>query len=471
LDLIDTYGEYETFESPRFEIFIEGGEADLLSGYVEKIANEAYDRLAEQYEFQPETPIRIEVYSSHGDFSVRTLGLPGLGALGVCFGPVIAVDSPSARPKGQFNWASTLWHELAHTVTLGATDHKVPRWLSEGLSVLEERRARPGWGDDVSLGFLAAYKRDKLLPIAELNAGFMRPTYPQQIGISYYQASLVSELIERDFTFQAVRDMLAAYRDGLPTAEVFRKVLKLELSEFDALFESYLRERFDAAANSLRLPPEDPEGGGSPHAITAEELRTRAEADEFDFIATLETGRRALEAGEKDRAETLLERAKTLFPEYAEDGSPYPLLAQIYEERGDLELAASELQKFVDLNENDYDAHAKLFELYQKLGRKEEGAAVLERAIYIYPFDADAHDKLADVYRELGRKKDVIVERKALLALTTDKAQGLYELALADYEAGDVKNAKRELLRALEIAPGFKQGLALLSKLSAPSEG
>ncbi|HEY7820159.1 MAG TPA: tetratricopeptide repeat protein, partial [Vicinamibacteria bacterium] len=417
------------------------------------------------------TPIRIEVYPSHGDFSVRTLGLPGLGALGVCFGSVVAVDSPSARPKGQFNWASTLWHELGHAVTLGATDHKVPRWFSEGLSVLEERRARAGWGDDVSLPFLAAYKRGKLLNIAELNNGFMRPTYPQQIGISYYQASLVSELIERDFGFAAIRDMLARYREGLATDEVFRQVLKLELPEFDTRFGRYLEERFGSQASSLRLPPEDPVEGAPPPTVSAEELRTRAEADEFDFIAHLETGRQALEAGESDRAEKHLERAKTLFPEYAEEGGPYLLLAKIHSDRGDLPKAAAELQKLCDLNEAHYDAHLKLADLYQKLGKIPEAASILERVMAIYPFEAQSHRQLAALYKELGRSEDVIVERQALLALTTDRAQGLYDLALAYYEAGDRTKAKRELLKALELAPAFKEGLALLSKLSSGSEG
>ncbi|HJS72696.1 MAG TPA: tetratricopeptide repeat protein, partial [Vicinamibacteria bacterium] len=381
------------------------------------------------------------------------------------------VDSPSARPKGQFNWASTLWHELAHTVTLGATDHKVPRWFSEGLSVLEERRARPGWGDDVSLAFLAAYKRGKLLDIGELNNGFMRPSYPQQIGISYYQASLVSELIERDFGFSAIREMLAAYRRGLPTEEVFREVLKMELADFDTAFDAYLKERFEVQANSLRLPPEEPQEGVPAPAVTAEELRARAEKDEFDFIAQLATGRQALEDGETDRAVKHLERAQALFPEYGEEGSPYLLLAGIYEERGDAERAASALQRFVDINENHYDAHVKLFEIYQKAGKSREAATILERAIAIYPFDPDAHRKLAALYDELGRKDGVIVERKALLALTTDRAQGHYDLAVAYYEAGDAASAKRELLRALEIAPGFKEGLSLLRKLSSGSEG
>ncbi|HXV62181.1 MAG TPA: tetratricopeptide repeat protein, partial [Vicinamibacteria bacterium] len=374
----------------------------------------------------------------------------------------------SARPKGQFNWASTLWHELAHSVTLGMTEHRVPRWLSEGLSVLEERRARPGWGDDVNLGFLAAYKREKLLPIDELNNGFMRPTYPQQIGISYYQASLVAELIERDFGFQAIRDILEGYRQGLATKDVFGKVLGLSLEAFDQRFESYLEERFDAQASSLRLPADD--SSGMTQAPSVEELRARAAEDEFDFIAQLETGRVAFRGGDRETAEKYLERAKSLFPEFAEEGSPYLLLAEIHEERGDLERAASELQTFVGLNENHYDAHLKLAELYEKLGDAKRAAAVLESAVYIYPFEASTHRKLAELNRNLGRKSDVVLERRALLALTTDRAQGYYDLARAYEEAGDRESARRALLRSLEIAPGFKEGLALLLELSSGSE-
>lgn len=462
LDLLDTFEDYETTETERFELFIEGTESDLLAVYFGEIAEEAYDALVTRYDYRPETPIRIEVFPSHGDFSVRTLGLPGLGALGVCFGPVIAVDSPSARPKGQFNWASTLWHELAHTFTLGVTDHRVPRWLSEGLSVLEERRARPGWGDDVNLGFLAAYQRDKLLPIAELNAGFMRPTYPQQVGISYYQASLVSELIERDFGFQAIRDMLAAYRNGQSTPEVFEQVLALSLDEFDERFEAYLAERFDEIAATLRLPEE-----GEALPTTIEDLSSRAEQDEFDFIAHLETGRRALADGETEKARKHLERAKELFPEYAGEGSPYLALARMHEEAGRLERGAEELQTFVDLNENHYEAHVKLAELYRELGEPEKAAAILQRALYIYPFEIEVHQTLATLFREIGRYQDVVVERRALLALTTDRAQALYDLALAYHEAGDNESARRELLRALELAPAFKDGLQLLLKLKA----
>ena len=137
LDMLDTFKDYRETSSPRFRFVIEGKEADLLTTYMAELAEAAYDSLAARYQYRPPTPIRLEVFRSHADFSVRTVGLAGLGALGVSFGTTLAMDSPAARDAGDFNWGSTFWHELAHTFTLGASDHRVPRWLSEGLSVLE----------------------------------------------------------------------------------------------------------------------------------------------------------------------------------------------------------------------------------------------------------------------------------------------------------------------------------------------
>jgi tetratricopeptide (TPR) repeat protein len=146
LDLLDTFPQYRTTETASFRLFIEGKESDLLAPYMGALAEEALQKLSARYQYKPQLPIRIEVYPSHADFSVRTVGLAGLGALGVCFGNVVAIDSPQARDRGKFNWGSTLWHELAHTITMGVTDHKVPRWLTEGLSVYEERPRPPGLG-------------------------------------------------------------------------------------------------------------------------------------------------------------------------------------------------------------------------------------------------------------------------------------------------------------------------------------
>ena len=96
-------------------------------------------------------PVQVEVYPDHEDFAVRTMGMPGLGALGVTFDTVVAMDSPSAadpqRGPGSFHWASTLWHEMSHVYVLSMTNSRVPRWFTEGLAVYEETAINPDWGD------------------------------------------------------------------------------------------------------------------------------------------------------------------------------------------------------------------------------------------------------------------------------------------------------------------------------------
>ena len=39
-----------------------------------------------KYQLKLDRPVQVEVYPDHEDFAVRTLGMPGLGALGVTFG-------------------------------------------------------------------------------------------------------------------------------------------------------------------------------------------------------------------------------------------------------------------------------------------------------------------------------------------------------------------------------------------------
>jgi Tfp pilus assembly protein PilF len=50
-----------------------------------------------------------------------------------------------------------------------------------------------------------------------------------------------------------------------------------------------------------------------------------------------------------------------------------------------------------------------------------------------------------------------------------DRAEALYQLAQAYYDAGDAQAAKREVLRALEDAPNFEKAQELLLKLQQGS--
>ncbi|MFM8395571.1 MAG: tetratricopeptide repeat protein, partial [Acidobacteriota bacterium] len=184
LDLLDAMKDYRELRSGDFIVRTAPQESEVIAGYAAELLDEVRQRLAERYRFAPRTPITVEIFPNHEDFAVRTLGLPGLGALGVCFGQVIVQDSPTARAGDPFNWGSTLWHEFTHVVTLQITDHRIPRWFSEGLSVYEERRARPGWGDDWSPEHVRAFTSGRWFRIADLDNGFIRPKRPDDISLA-----------------------------------------------------------------------------------------------------------------------------------------------------------------------------------------------------------------------------------------------------------------------------------------------
>ncbi len=458
LDLLDTLDAYPTHASARFRFYVDGEESELLALYLGEIAEAAYDSLVIRYAYAPATPIRIEVFPSHADFSVRTVGLVGLGALGVSFGPVIAMDSPSAREPGAFNWGSTLWHEIAHTFHLGATDNRVPRWLTEGLAVYEERRARPGWGDDASPAFLAAFKQGRLLSVGDLNDGFLRPAFPEQLIFSYYEGSLISEYIEETFGITALRGMLEGYRDGLTTPDVFTRVLDRNLDGFDREYTRWFRERF--AGPLAAVLPQD-SAGHSPARIAQ-----RARRDHGDFFAQLMYGQILVRAGQDDEAIPYLERAKALFPSHADRESAYALLARIYEARGDHQRAAAELARLTYINERAYTALVRLADLRLTMGDSVGAAGALQRAMYVYPYDLDMHRRLATLAESVGRPTVAVRERLAVLALRpVNVADAWYRLARAHLFAGDGDEARRAVLRALEIAPGFAAAQELLLEL------
>jgi cellulose synthase operon protein C len=454
LDLLDTYPQYVTRSTGRFELFLHGAEADVLELYMAELSEEAYDKLSERYGARPEPPVRVEVYPSHADFSVRSVGLAGLGALGIAFGNILALDSPAARDPGAFNWGSTLWHEIAHAVTLAASRHRVPRWLTEGISVLEERRARDGWGANVTLDFLMALKSGRILPVSELNAGFVRPQYPEQIAHAYYQASLVAELIEREHGGRALRDMLRAYGEGKTHEQVMRDVLRTEPAAFDAAFERYLRERFATQVASIEVPGRAPPMDAGPVQLGG------------SFIDALRAAQAALAAGSHEAAIRDAERARAMFPEFAGADGPYRVLHRAHMSAGDTTAGIAALRAQVARRESDYDAHIELADLLEATGDRSGAADVLERAMYIHPYDADVHDRMARLYAGDGRHSKAVRERRAIVALSpVDRADALYRLAVALFDAGDRVQARREVLRALEIAPNYPAAQELLLRL------
>ena len=463
LDLLDTFENYEVSDDDsRFLFVLHDREAALLKPYIETIAAEAYEELKERYGgYEPPLPIRIEVYPSHADFSVRTVGLAGMGALGVAFGSVLAMDSPAARPLGEFNWASVLWHELAHVFHLGLSEHSVPRWFTEGLAVHEQRQARDGWGHQASPGFLNRYRQGLLLPVSQLNAGFVQPSYAEQVVDSYLQASLVFDFIETRWGFQPILDMLHGYRAGEATPELVDRLLGISMEELDESFDEHFQGRFGGSIDAL-VP-----AGASPGMVTqprsVEDWQRITRENPGNFQARLALGIMLFNEDRLEDAQEHLWAALRLFPEYGGLDSPYWYLAQIHGERAEVELAVRALQRLTSLNESHYEALLKLGELQSELGRADESAAALDAAVLIYPYEIELHERLAEAHTERGDATGAVRERRAIVALApADLAEAHYQLARAYLADGRRTEARRAVLRALEIAPSFRDALDLL---------
>ena len=435
LTLLDSFDNFDRFESEHFRIMLHKEESGVLEPYVRDLLEEAYTTLSSKYGFEPDFPITFEMFPDHEDFAVRTLGLPGLGALGVCFGKVVVMDSPSARPPESFNWGSTLWHEFAHVITLQITDHKIPRWFSEGISVYEERKAVPGWGDDLRMDYLVAARDGQFLPIADLNNGFIRPKNPGQVSLSYYQASLICDYIEEKYGFGAIRQMLALYKEGADTAEVFERALATGLAAFDDSFHDWVNERIAAI-------------------------------DLEEFQRLMARGQEAFEAEDLDGAIEALSSAVEAYPEYSDEHNPYETLAEAYIRKGDTRAAIETLTRFLSYSESAYDAYLKLARLMIADGDPEGALGILERALFIHPLDLEGHRELGAIFLEDERFDSAAREYEALLALNApDQADTYFRLASAQYGDGKLAEARKSILRCLEIAPSFEAGQELLLKI------
>lgn len=375
LDLLDSMRDYGETKQGDFVVRAAPKEHAVLSAYASDLLKEAAQKLNTKYNFTPQGPILVELFPNHEDFAVRALGLPGLGALGVCFGQVIALDSPTARPVGEFNWGSTLWHEYTHVLTLQMTQYRIPRWFSEGLSVYEERRGRPGWGDEWNVMVLKALGDKRWFKIADLDAGFQQPRTPQDVPLAYFQASQVCEFIAERYGFESILKMLAQYRDKADTREALQRVLKLSEEEFDRAFMEYVQGKAKPYLQALDAAKKS---DGYQNLSKTEVLALLRERE--DFLLHLRAGALLDAEGAQQEAAAHFKRALELFPYQAGIGETYEKLAALYEKMGDKKSSASTLESLIRQDESNLSALRKLAEFWSQQGDHARASEVLQLA-------------------------------------------------------------------------------------------
>ena len=172
------------------------------------------------------------------------------------------MDSPSARKPGDFNWGSTLWHEMSHVFILTATNFRVPRWFTEGLAVHEEGERSPEWRDQPTPEVLVAIRDKKLLPVAKLDRGFVYPEYPAQVLVSYFQAGTICDFIKEKWGDDKLLDMVHSYAELKTTPQAIQQDLRSGAGGVRQAVSGVDRSQVWRGGRALRRVAREVEGAG-----------------------------------------------------------------------------------------------------------------------------------------------------------------------------------------------------------------
>ena len=458
LTLLDTLDKFETITDGDLIFRFDPSEVAVMREHAIPLAKEAMASLSKLYQFTPKGPILIEMFPKHDDFAVRTIGLPGMiGALGACFGRVVTLDSPKARPPGDFNWGATLWHELAHVFTIQMSNSRVPRWLTEGVSVWEEKRARPEWGREMEVTFAHALNEDKVMKLDVLNQGFQDP---KMISLAYYQASLVVEHIVDTYGEPKLHALLRAYGEGLEDETAIKEGLGASFAQLQTSFDAQLEKQYAGLRRALKTPE-------LKEKMSVEDLKAVATANPESFGVQMRLAQALHEAKDSTGAIAALERAAQLIPSANGASNPHTMIATIALEQKDTARAIRALEAVMRVDHSDVESARKLAGLVGPLGDAARAEDAYRRLVAIDPFDREAEASLGRL--ALKRKDSVTAVRAFRSVLGSnppDLAQAHVELAEAHLAAGQYAEAKRQTLAALEIAPSFERAQDLLLKIS-----
>ena len=284
------------------------------------------------------------------------------GYLGVCFGTVITANSPAAHPGHPVNWQAVLWHEFCHVVTLQKTRNKMPRWLSEGISVYEEGRSNPTWGQRMNPRYREMVLDDELTPVSKLSAAFLAPRSDLHLQFAYYESSLVVEFIVERFGLDALKAVLNDLGAGLEINQALAK-RTAPMETIDRDFAAFARTRAEQLAPGMdwekpafaestggrrrpgfrvRLP-----GASDTNAPAVEKplrLPGRSAGDEVsefiaahptNYYALTEQARRLVDAKKLEEAKAPLELLLKLYPTQNGPDSAWAMLAAVYRALGE----------------------------------------------------------------------------------------------------------------------------------------
>jgi hypothetical protein len=461
--LHDTMAKFQTLTNQHFILRMTPHEAALYGPRALVLLDEARSRLCARYGLNLQQATLVEAFAEQRDFAVRTFGMPeNHGFLGVCFGPVITANSPASRPGHRFNWEAVLWHEFTHVITLQLTRNKMPRWLSEGISVYEERQADPAWGEQINPHYREMILGDDLTPVSKLSAAFLTPRSELHLQFAYYESSLVVQFLVERFGFGKLTALLGDLGEGAEINQALEKQTA-PLASLEKEFVAYARQQAGQMAPGLDFEKPGPalEGMAAGSGSWTEWAKSRP--TNF-WVLTRRVGELAEEQHWAE-AKPILEELIRLYPGFTGKESAYALLAGAHRALGETNAEREVLARWSDRDNEALEAYQRLMELGTGT---DDWPCVLRNArryLAVNPLVPLPYRFLARAGEAQGQLPVAIEAQRALLQLDPpNPAEVHYDLARLMDRAGDAA-ARRQVLQALEEAPRYRAALELLLRL------
>jgi Tfp pilus assembly protein PilF len=418
-----------------------------------ELCEKARKTFSEKYGVNLPFDVTVDILPNQQDFAVRTFTLPGgEGFLGVCFGPLITATSPRTR-LGRANWEAVLWHEMAHTITLTGSRHRIPRWLSEGFSVHEENLAHAGWGMGMNTERRKLILDGKQPPVLESEAIFRK-----NIDFAYFRSGLFVDFLESRIGVDGLRQLLAELNADHPVAQALETVAG-PIPKLQEDFDRYTKDLAEAYGRNLDWKPLDDAEFQSLRANPTAFLA----AQPHRYFAVMDQAHQLARAQKWAEVRDLLNPLVALEPNNREPDNPYLLLAEAQRNLGDAGAERTALERMIALDAGSLPAAERLLELAGAPGP--ESAKAAARVLAINPAHPAALLALARSDAAGGNTEDAIADYEAFLATKPlDGARVRLELAQALHARHDSR-ARRQVLLALEENPRLESALQLLQTL------
>lgn len=463
--LSETMEKYSTIETEDFIIRMSSHEAAVYGPRVLDLLTRAKDHLVARYGVELERPTIVEIFADQRDFAVRTFGVPDVpGYLGVCFGRVVTANSPAAAGQA-VNWEAVLWHEFCHVVTLQMTRNRMPRWLSEGISVYEERLADPSWGEQMNPRYRTMILEDQMMPVSRLSAAFLAPRTPLHLQFAYYQSSLVVEFIVEQFGFDALKAILADLAGG---AEINRAIAEhtTAMANIEREFPIFARAKAEDLGRGLDWTRPEPELF---QPAASERLASWVKDHPDNYWALLWQARERAEKREWNEVIPVLERVIEFYPEHSGTESAYRLLGEAYRSLGNIGREREVLSALARVDASASETYLRLMELAAAENDWSDVEVNAERFLAVNPLVAPPYRHLGQASAAMGELDRAIGAYRTLLEFDPqDPAEVHFKLASWLHESGDRDAARMHVLQSLEEAPRYREALKLLQKIVTP---